>query len=115
MKQLSSQQHAGFALLELLLALAVLTLILQIFPDAGRLALWSLDVRNWPRTIWFVGNVGVLLLLIALRFGPQLRDDWRTRRSRLTSEIAEKHRKQELKEQRDTLERLKQAQRRRIY
>jgi uncharacterized membrane protein YqjE len=115
MKRRSYQRHAGFAWLELLLALAVLALLLQFFPQVGRLVLWIFDVRNWPRSIWFFGNLGILFILIALRFGPGLVEDWRSRKSRLAADVAEKHRQQELKKQRENLERLKQAQRRRIY
>jgi hypothetical protein len=115
MKRVSCQKREGFAWVELLLALAVLALLFQIFPQIGGLVLWILDVRNWPRSVWFFGNLGILFILIALRFGPQLIEDWRSRRNRLAAEVAEKHRQQELKDQRESMERLKQAQRRRIY
>ena len=115
MKRLSYQQRSGFVWLELLLALAMLALLVQLFPQVGRFALWALDVRNWPRSVWFIGNLGILLLLVGLRFGPQLVEEWKSRRDRLAVEATQKHRQQELKEQREALERLKQAQRRRIY
>lgn len=74
-----------------------------------------LDLRNWPRSVWFVVNVAVLLLLVAVRFGPQVIEDWYARRERLTSEHAKQEKQRELKEQREALERVKQAQRKRIY
>jgi hypothetical protein len=114
MKHLS-HQRSGFGWLELLLALAMLALLFQMFPEVGRFALWSLDARNWSRTVWFLGNLLILGLLVAIRFGPQVVEEWKSRRDRLAMEATEKHRQQELKEQRESLERLKQAQRRRIY
>lgn len=114
-KRLPCQRRACLAWLELLLMVAIAILVLQVFPSFSRAILWSIDVRNWPRTVWFIANVGILLLLIFLRFGPQLMEDWRSRRNRLAAEALEKSRRQELREQRETLERLKQARRRRIY
>lgn len=102
-------------LLELLLALAFVLLVMQFFPSIGRVLLFTIDIRNWPKSIWFIGNVAIFFILIAIRFAPQLLEDWRLRKDRLASELSKKNKQQELKEQRENLERLKQAQRRRIY
>lgn len=110
-----SHPRNGFAWLELLLALALLALMLQLFPQVWQVVLWLLDVRNWPRTMWFGMNLLVVFVLLAVRFGPQLIDDWRTRRERLTSEHTKQEKQRELKEQREALERAKQAKGRRIY
>jgi len=69
--------RSGFAWLELLLVLAVPALLFQLFPSLWSGTLWALDVRNWPRTVWFAGNVVVVVLLVAIRFGPELVQDWR--------------------------------------
>lgn len=99
----------------LLLILAFLALVLQLFPDTAHIALWGLNPRNWPRTMWFVVNIAVVLILLTVRFGPQFVEDFRERKARLASEDEKHQKQQELKEQRDSLDRLKQAQRRRIY
>lgn len=62
----------GFGRLELLLVLAFLALLFQVFPALWLGLLWALDVRNWPREVWLAINVGVVLALFAIRFGPEL-------------------------------------------
>ncbi len=110
-----SHHRTGFGGLELLLALAVLALVLQMFPRAGKTVLWMLDVRNWPRTVWFGANLVVLLVLVGVRFGPQVVEDWRTRRERLASEHARHEKEREIRAQREALERMQEAKRKRIY
>ncbi len=64
--------RSGFAWLELLLALAILALVLQLFPSVWVGTLWALDVRNWPRTVWFAVNCVLLLALVGIRFDTDL-------------------------------------------
>ncbi len=97
--------------METLLGLAVLALLLQLFPSVGREVLAALDPRNWPRTVWFAANVVVLLVLVAVRFGPQLAADWRKQQHGIGDEKA----RQEKQQQRKALERMQEAKRRRIY
>jgi hypothetical protein len=49
MKRMPAERppRAGFAWLELLLVLALLALVLQLFPALWTGMLWALDVRNW--------------------------------------------------------------------
>jgi hypothetical protein len=61
--------HAGFAWLELLLVLAVVALLLQLFPSLWTAVLWTLDVRNWSRTVWFAETWVVLGMLVGVRLG----------------------------------------------
>ncbi len=114
-QRISVQGRSGFAWLELLLALAMLALVLQLFPRAGQTLVWMLDVRNWPRTVWFGANLIVLLVLVAVRFGPQLVEEWRERRERLSSEHTKEEKQREIRAQREALERMQQAKRKRIY
>ena len=110
-----THRRSGFALLELLLVLAFLALLFQVFPALWFGLLWAVDVRNWSRGMWMGLNVAIVFALFGLRFGPELFDQWRERRARLTNEH-EKHEKQRhLKEEREMLERLKQARERRLY
>lgn len=114
---MKAHQHFcfGFVRLELLLALALVLLLFQLFPSLWTGTLWALDVRNWPRTVWFAMNWIVLLTLAAIRFGPDLYNEWQERQKRRATERAMERKQQELKEQREMLERLKRGRERRIY
>ncbi len=107
--------RSGFAWLESLLALALLALLFQLFPSLWIGTLWALDVRNWPRTVWFIGNVILVFTLVMFRFGPDVYHDWREHLTRRAAQRMKKQKQQELKEQRETLERIKEGQKRRIY
>jgi hypothetical protein len=104
-----------FGTLEVLLIAAVVTLLLQLFPAAARTLLWMLDVRNWPRTVWLWLNVGVVLVLFGIRFGPALVRDWRGRQARLQAEHQDKQRQKDQREHREMIGRLKEGRRRRLY
>jgi hypothetical protein len=98
----------------LLLALAVLALVFQIWPPLWYTALWIVDVRNWPQWVWLWLNLGVVFVLVGVRFGPQLRADWRVRRERLATERARQAKEREMREQREMLERIEEGRKRRI-
>jgi len=114
-KMKNKSYRLGFAWLELLLALAILAVLFQLFPSLWVGTVWALDVSNWPRTIWFAANLVVVFALVAIRFGPDLYADWHERRERRAAERTKIQKQQELKEQRETLERMQQARSRRIY
>ena len=78
-------RHAGIAWLELLLGLAFLALLFQVFPSLGSALLSALDIRIWSRTTWFALNLLVLLGLFGIRFGSDLYADWKERRKRMDS------------------------------
>jgi type VI protein secretion system component VasK len=107
--------RVGYRWLEWMLVLSVFCLVVQVFPRFGQLVLLLVDPRNWPRTAWFAVNLFVLLALVAVRFAPQLLADWRERKERLTVEKTKHDKQQELKAEREALERMQQAKRRRIY
>jgi hypothetical protein len=107
--------RAGFAWLELLLVLALLALVLQLLPSLRTAALWLLDFRNWPRTLWFAATWIVLLVLVGIRFGPGMYGDWRRRRERLAAVRAMEQKQQDLKAERERLARMKEAMKRRVY
>jgi len=104
-----------FPWLESLLALAVVVLVLQLFPAWGGAVLAVVNPLNWGRIGWIVANALVVVGLLAMRFGPGMADDWRARRIRIAKEREQQAHQRELKEQREALERMKQAKRRRIY
>lgn len=111
----SRASRSGFAWLELLLALAAVVLLMQMWPAFGSQVLWVLDVRNWPSSVKIIANLLFILVLVGIRIGPELLNQWRERRLRIASERAKAAKALELKNQRETLERMKEAQSRRIY
>jgi type VI protein secretion system component VasK len=112
---MQTPRRPGFAWLESLLALGLLLLLFQLFPPLWSCTAYAFDVRNWPRTVWFIANGLVLLGLVAIRFAPDLYQDWRKRKEQGAAERTRKQKHQELREQRAMLDRLRQARSRRIY
>jgi hypothetical protein len=101
--------------LEALLVAAVVALALQLFPTLWFGLLRLADVRHWTRSAWLGLNAAIILGLFALRFGPGLIDDWRRRRERLAAQREKQAAQRAAKEQRETLEQIKQGRRRRMY
>jgi hypothetical protein len=104
----------GFGYLELFLFLAVFALILQLFPSLWFSTLWWVDIRNWPRAVWFFATWMLLLMLLAIRCGPDLYDDWRQRRIRVANKQEKKQKQALLKHERETLARRIEAMKRRV-
>lgn len=101
--------------LELLLALSVTVLLFELYPSLWLNILWAVDIRNWSRGIWLFVNAGAIVILIGSRFGPELYDKLRQRGERLAAD-REKHAKLRATiEQRQLLERVREAQKRRVY
>jgi hypothetical protein len=62
--------------LEWLLAVSVLFLALQMYGDPAKLVGWIfgiLDVRIWTYGTWLTGTAVMLLVLIGIRYGPELK------------------------------------------
>jgi hypothetical protein len=66
-----SLSRLGLAWLELLLVLAVIALVFQLFPSLWFRFISALDVRNWSRLTWFAVNFMVLAALIGVRYWQQ--------------------------------------------
>jgi hypothetical protein len=109
------QTRSGFALLELLLILAVLTLVLQLFPSIGKVFLALVDVRRWPRTVWFLANIGIVFIFLGWRFGPALLNDWRQWRARVAIKGVWQEKAKKLKEHRARIEGYRKATKRRLW
>jgi hypothetical protein len=107
--------RGGLGRLEVALVVAVLALLFQVFPGAWFWMLSILDVRNWSRWAWLAANVGVVLALFVVRFGPEWYADWHERQERRKAEESKRAKERELREQREMFERLKEAQKRRVY
>lgn len=69
----------GAAWLEVLIAIAFMVLVFQLFPSFAMKLTEIVDMRYWSRLTWFLVNTGVMLLLVVVRFGPNIIDYWRQR------------------------------------
>jgi hypothetical protein len=114
MRTTHSMRHR-FAWLEILLVLAIVLVILQVFPSLWFTLVRMLDVRNWSRSFLMILSVGILLVLFGVQFGPHLYQDWQQHRLRLEVERKKEEKQRVLKEQREMFERLQRGRRRRIY
>jgi hypothetical protein len=101
--------------LDIFLVFAIALFIVQIISDRFYFGRSIIDVRKWSREVWLGLNVGVLLVLCGIRFGPGLCREWRERRTRLTIEREQPEKQRQLREQREMLERLQRGRTRRIY
>ena len=107
--------RSGFAWLELLLALAFVALLWQFFPRVFIKALSYLDVRDWTRPVCFFLNLLVVIVLLSVRFGPDLVRDWKERKKQRTIDRANTQKKEEIKQQQEAVKRMKEGQSRRRY
>lgn len=96
----------ALALLELLLAIAVLVLAVQLIP--------ALDIQNWSRGAWLIANAGVLATLLAVRFIPAILNR-PERQGRQTHDQNGLAAQQKAKERRKAIEQIRQSRKRRLY
>ena len=77
-------RRRGWQVLELLLAVAILTLIVQLLPWQRWPSFISLaDVRQWSSGNWFCANAILFFSMFAVRFRPQLKSLARDATSRI--------------------------------
>jgi len=107
----AGQPRSGFAWLELLLAIAALSLLFQLSPSLRS----AVNVSNWSQLTWFIFNVVVVLILIGIRVGPDLWSDFSERRQRKATDQAKASKAHVLKEQREAMERMQESRRRRKF
>jgi hypothetical protein len=114
---MSSLRHHrnGIAWLKLLFALAIVILIVQIYPGVLDDVLWAIDIRNWTRVAWFLVNLAVVGALVAIRFGPEAAHAWRNHRMKAQSERNQRNEIAERKRERNAIEQIKQSRSRRLY
>jgi hypothetical protein len=60
--------------------IAVMMLCFQRCPGVLANALGAIDVRTWPRSIWIALNCIILFVLLSVRFGPVILNNWKNRR-----------------------------------
>ncbi len=109
----SRNPRNGVAWLEVAVVLAILALLLQVFPSLCSILLRTVDVRRWSRGVWFVANVAFVVTLIGIRYWPGIAVAWQARQTRLNIERERQRRLQERKEQRELLARIHEARKRR--
>ena len=109
-----TKQHRGFAWIELLFALAIIAFLFQLFPLLRRALVGAADVQNWSRAVWVSLNVGMMLVLLGIRFGPSRYDDWRGRRARQAIERERQEKQRLANKQRELFERLREARKRQV-
>jgi hypothetical protein len=100
---------------EFFLALALTSLVLELFPAIRASVLWALNPRTWHRTTWFVANVLIVVALIVIRFGPDLYNDLRSHLQERSNRRKVKVQRSRAKEHHRLLEEAKAARNRRIY
>lgn len=106
-----SAPRYGYAWLELLLALAIGALLLQLFPRAAS----AFDVRLWSQQAWFAVNAVVLATLLVFRFLPDIRKRMEERQSQTANEKLVQATRQKAIDRRQAIESARQARKRRLY
>ena len=111
-----TQAKRGRAVLEAVLAAAILALIAQlILPYVTVKSMIRLDVRYWPRWVWFLLNMAGVLMMLSVRFGPDLKAEWNERRNANISKAAKAAKSKEQQEHREQIERLKRGRKSRMW
>jgi len=116
--RLKSNIRQGFAWLELILVLAFIGLLIQMFPSfrdwlwlALQKSMWCLNIQNWSRSAWRTFNIFAVLFLLGVRYVPDamlsLKEDWLVRQ-RKTRHLMSKAKKATAVDQ-DNKARLKAA------
>ncbi len=112
--RVSRNKRRGVAWLELLLALAFVALLFQVFPSLWNGLVWAADVRNWSRGVWMGVNVAVVLILFGIRFGPELYRESRVRRPRRARKRSTAETQLTMKEERELYGRMREARKRQV-
>jgi hypothetical protein len=114
--------QSGFAWLELVLALAILALLGQLFPSVERLIYLVFDIRNWSQLAWIIANLMVVTTLVCIRFSCELLSLRQTadggHSARMSIDAVEKERRSksvELKKERELYQRMHDARKRQSY
>jgi hypothetical protein len=101
----------GSAWIELLLVIALVSLLLQLCPALVQ----ALDFRSWSRGTWLFVNLVFVLGLAGFRFAPEVLRARSDRHKRDTDVAAKLERKQRAIARRESIQRIKESRRRRLY
>ena len=88
-----SMRRHGVAWFELLLVLAVVALLFQLFPAAWSWLVGALDPRSWSRQTWFLANLAVVLVLLSIRLAPEMKAVFARRKVEATKRKQREERK----------------------
>lgn len=111
----ASNRRLSLGWLELLLCAATVALFFQAFPELRRETLSALDLSEWSRGGMILVTAAALLMLVGIRFVPHLSAQYRQRIEQRAKQQIEEARIRVLREQRETLQRLKEGMKRRMY
>jgi hypothetical protein len=111
---LIARNRRGLIRLELLLMLATLALLFQLFPSLVIALSRALDLRYWPAGVWLSVNVAILIALLSQRFGAEFYMQRRQRRPRRSSSRQLLVKQSTLNEERALYERMNEARKRQV-
>ena len=99
----------------MLLLLAIVALVFQLIPSLWAGLVSIANVRNWSRGTWMLVNVAIVLILLGIRFGPELYTDWIRYRRRHASTIGgSNERRLSANEERALYQRMHEARKRQV-
>ena len=110
-----SKQKLSLGWLELSLGVAAVILVFQFFPELWQETLWAIDLRRWSQGSYTLITTVILLTLVGMRFAPQLVEQYRHRCEQRAKKQAEETRVKAIREQKETLQRMKEGMKRRMY
>ncbi|TWU00437.1 hypothetical protein Pla108_13880 [Botrimarina colliarenosi] len=104
----------GFAWLELLLALAIVSLLLQLFNVSATRLYTAMDMRTWSGGVWFLAFALVFVVLCGVRFGPEVAKGFvaQDRKFKLTVSEEKMRKRKEYEKERALYERMNEARKR---
>lgn len=105
----------AIAKLEVLLAVASLVLIWQLFPSFVNRTIVALNVMRWTASAWLALNAFAIASLMGVRYGPSVVKAWREYRTRKEAGLIAKKRIAEMRGRRELIERRKSAQSKRRF
>jgi hypothetical protein len=109
------KQPNGSAWTEVVLAMAVVAVVLQLWPSLGKSVIAIADVRSWSRIAWFSANAVIVLTLIGVRFSPGLYARWQERRENVARTAAVAANRREPQQKKEALKRIADGRKNRMY
>lgn len=97
------------------LSVSVILLICQLLSVYWDSARSVIDARRWSQSVWFLVNVGALVLLMVVRFGPEIFQELKNSSQKRRVSNMQRQKVKEQQELRETLSRIKEARKRRFY
>ena len=112
MIKISSTPNSAFVRLELVLVLASIALLFQLFPSLWFNLVTIIDIRKWPHGTWI--SVNVVILLFRVRFGPELSAEWCQKCLRICANRKRDEKQLSVKQERALYARMHEARKRQV-